>query len=97
MVDGEEDEELSAEEVQGVKADVEDKGASEDNKEASPMELEYDELVVFPIMMSPFGQEKGMEANDVTLMVNEELQCQKEWHEVSDNLVEEMISVKRMH
>ena len=39
---------------------------------------------------------KSMEANDVTLMANKELQCQKELHEVSDNLVEEMISMKRM-
>ena len=39
---------------------------------------------------------KSMEANDVTLMVNEDLQWKKEWHEVSDNLVEEMIIVKRM-
>lgn len=75
---------------------MEDKGASEDSKEESPMGLEYDELVVFGIMMSPLSEEKGMEANDVTLMVNEDLEFQKEWHEESDNLVEEMISVKRM-
>ena len=77
-MDGEEDEEPSAEEVQGVEENVEDNGASEDNKKESPTRLEYDELVVFGIMTSPLSEEKGMEANDVTLMVNEELQCQKE-------------------
>ena len=78
VMDGEEDEEHSAEKVQGVEANVEDKDSSEDNKEASPMRLEYDELVVFGIMMTPLSEQKDMEANDVNLMVNEELQCQRE-------------------
>ena len=77
-MDGEEDEENSVEEFQGVEEGVKDKGASKDSKEASPMGLEYDDLVVFGKMMSYLSVEKGMEDNDVTLMVNEDLQCQKE-------------------